>query len=271
MLWPATFVSPPLPFGLPAAGGGNRERRGGCGRRSAGMADPAPDRLQVASITGIDLEMRIAGLGGRSYAFVIDWHIRAVAALAWFGVSSLTLYQSFLPPEGVEFRLYLLGVLAPAAAIYLLYHLVLEPAMGGRTPGKRIAGVRIVTRDGQTPGTGALLIRNVFRLLDMLPSFYVVGLVAVITTRQSVRIGDLAAGTLLVYDSALEQRSLSGLQEQAVARLGLERMELVRDLLDRWNGLEPAARRRMASKLLGDEAGEATDAELKERLAELFR
>ena len=42
--------------------------------------------------------------------------------------------------------------------------------MRGRTPGKRIAGVRLVTREGDIPGVGALLLRNVFRLLDSLPA-----------------------------------------------------------------------------------------------------
>lgn len=239
------------------------------------MGTPAPDRLQVASITGIDLELPIAGLGGRSYAFIIDWHIRVVAALAWFGVSSLILYQGFVPNEEANPGVFFLGVLTPALAIYFLYHWILETVMGGRTPGKRIAGVRIVTRDGQTPGAAALLIRNIFRLLDMLPSLYLVGLVTVLATRQSVRIGDLAAGTLLVYDAGREQRILSGLEDRAVARLGLERMELVRDLLDRWDGLEPAARRSMAVKLLGAEAEapentDSADAELRKRLAELI-
>ena len=50
--------------------------------------------------------------------------------------------------------------------------------MRGRTPGKRMAGVRIVARDGGAPSVGALLVRNVFRLIDSLPLLYGVGLVA---------------------------------------------------------------------------------------------
>src|SRR5690606_18924459 len=91
-------------------------------------------------------------------------------------------------------------VALPATAIYLLYHPVLEVAMRGRTPGKRIAGVRVVRRDGGVPGVGALLVRNVFRLVDSLPFLYCVGLTAAVLTEHSVRIGDMAAGTLLVYD-----------------------------------------------------------------------
>ena len=72
--------------------------------------------------------------------------------------------------------------------------------MRGRTPGKRIAGVRLVTREGDIPGAGALLLRNIFRLLDSLPVCYLVGLATVVFTEHHVRVGDLAAGTLLVMD-----------------------------------------------------------------------
>ena len=63
-----------------------------------------------------------------------------------------------------------------------------------------MAGIQIVTRDGGSPGVGALLTRNVFRLVDSLPLLYGVGLLATIVTRNHVRIGDIAAGTLLVYE-----------------------------------------------------------------------
>ena len=67
-------------------------------------------------------------------------------------------------------------VVLPALAIYFLYHPVLELAMRGRTPGKRSAGIHVVTRDGSAPSAGALLVRNVFRLIDSLPVAYGVGL-----------------------------------------------------------------------------------------------
>src|SRR5690606_4225634 len=95
-----------------------------------------------------------------------------------------------------------LVVVLPATALYLLYHPVLEVLMRGRTPGKRMAGVRIVKRDGGVPGSVALLVRNIFRLIDFLPFFYFVGLVTTMLTRHCVRLGDIAAGTLLVYDEA---------------------------------------------------------------------
>lgn len=145
--------------------------------------------------TGTAPELRIAGLGGRSYAFLVDWHIRVLAGLAWYAASAWTLYEDFtvLEPDST----FWLVVAAPAAAVYLLYHPVLEIVRGG-TPGKRIAGVRIVALDGQTPSVAALAIRNALRPIDSLV-FYAVGVTCVLISRQAVRLGDIAAGTVLIY------------------------------------------------------------------------
>jgi uncharacterized RDD family membrane protein YckC len=65
--------------------------------------------------------------------------------------------------------------------------------------------VRIVTHDGSVPSVAAHLIRTVFRLIDSFPGFlYGIGLIMTAVTRNHVRIGDLAAGTLLVYDQGQE-------------------------------------------------------------------
>lgn len=225
----------------------------------------AIDDLYVPSITGVDLQLRIASLGGRSYAFVIDWHIRTLAALAWYMASTSIVYQELVVPKP-DATFYFV-VVAPTTAIYFLYHLVLEVATG-RTPGKRIAGVRIVSVHGQPPGVGALAIRNVLRLLDSL-LFYSVGLISVLVTRQSVRIGDIAAGTLLVYDDD-PKTDTARFNEQAVARLGLERAELAHELLDRWKALEPERRQALARKLL-DDGSERSDYALHDALKELVR
>jgi uncharacterized membrane protein SpoIIM required for sporulation len=91
-------------------------------------------------------------------------------------------------------------VIGPPLAVFLLYHIVLEVLMAGQTPGKRLAGVRIVAQNGATPTVGALLVRNIFRVIDSLPVLYGVGLLTSMIRADHVRIGDLAAGTLLVYD-----------------------------------------------------------------------
>ena len=160
----------------------------GCPERS-----PSP---VGASDTGLP----IAGLGGRSYAFLLDWHIRAIAGLGWYAAGVWGLDRDFIPKE--TDLIFWWAAVAPGLAIYLLYHGGFEILTGG-TPGKRLAGVRIVDRRGRTPGIGALTVRNVLRPVDSLV-FYAVGLASVLLTRHAVRIGDLAAGTLLIYANASE-------------------------------------------------------------------
>jgi uncharacterized RDD family membrane protein YckC len=155
------------------------------------VSEVAPG-LAVDSVTGIDVSLPLAGAGARSYAFIVDWHIRLVLGLAWF-VSGALLYNGRLslnPPLTNEAR-WFGTVVAPALAIYFLYHYVLEVAMRGSTPGKRMAQVRLVTRDGGVPGIGPLLVRNVFRLVDSLPVFYGLGLTLVVLTPQR-GCGDMA-------------------------------------------------------------------------------
>lgn len=215
------------------------------------MSDVAPE-LVVDSVTGIDISLPLAGAGARSYAFVVDWHIRLVLGLAWFATGAL-IYNgrlSLSPPLTNEAR-WFGTVVAPALAIYFLYHCVLEVAMRGSTPGKRMAQVRIVTRDGGVPGIGPLLVRNVFRLIDSLPAFYGLGLTLVVLTRDNVRCGDMAAGTLLVYEQGTPVLSVTA--QHAAGRVGTldaSGAELVAELLARWSTLMPAARLNLARQLL---------------------
>jgi len=212
----------------------------------------AAPQVTLQSITGVDVELRIAGAGSRSYAFIIDWHIRFVLALAWLMVASL-LYAGKVALFAGSGRSwdqgYFLAVLLPMAVIYFLYHPILEIVMRGSTPGKRMAGVRIVTRTGDIPGPGALLLRNVFRLIDSMPMFYLVGLVTVMFTAQHVRIGDLAAGTLLILDRDDSERSFARL---APTRPGLDPQaaDLIQELLERWNALEEQPRAELARSLI---------------------
>lgn len=151
------------------------------------------------------MSVQLAGPGYRSYAFLIDWHIRVLAALAWLLAAVFAWHISWYSEPNQMLRAWV-----PAATIYLLYQPVIEIFLHGQSPGKRIAGVRIVTRAGGAPAIGAIAVRNAFRLVDSLPAFYAVGLVSCIVTRDQVRLGDLAAGTLLIVDDGRASRAVDG-------------------------------------------------------------
>jgi uncharacterized RDD family membrane protein YckC len=224
--------------------------------------------LHITGLTGIELNLAIAGPGSRSYAFITDWFIRLLLSLAWM--------------SGVWLLLNILGrptpaplIVWPALAIYLLYHPVLEIWMQGRTPGKRTAGVRLVTLRGGQPSVSAILIRNVFRLLDSAPAFYMIGLTCCMFTKDRVRVGDLAAGTVLVLDSTKAARVLE-LMPGLAAHAGLDPrlVELIQDLLDRWPSLSLESRQALARSLLAravrsldrDALGALGESELQQRL-----
>jgi uncharacterized RDD family membrane protein YckC len=223
------------------------------------MSESLPG-LSVDSVTGIDVSLPVAGPGVRAFAFLIDWHIRLLLALAWWLLGSF-LYNGRLAlnaPLAHE-QAWFGTVMLPAFAIYFLYHPVLEVLMRGRTPGKRSAGIQVVTRSGGLPGAGALLVRNVFRLIDSLPVAYGVGLTLMVLTRESLRCGDMAAGTLLVYERSVADSDLLQSAAQRVGRLDPVGAEIVADLLERWESLVPEARVRLTRQLLQRYLGAAAD------------
>ena len=217
-------------------------------------------QVAVPSITGVEVALQIAGPGRRSFAFIADWHIRVLLALAWFIVASIVVLGR-LPLDGVETENMLI-IVAPAVGLYFLYHPILEVAMRGRTPGKRLAGVRLVTRTGDIPDAGALILRNVFRLIDSVPLLYLVGLGMVMFTAQHVRIGDLAAGTLLIVDEAGGDALFARWSASGATSLAPEAADLVHELLDRWPTLNDDARSSIARSLIIRLDPQASAAEL---------
>ena len=87
-----------------------------------------------------------------------------------------------------------------AFIFYWGYYIFFEMLWNGQTPGKRWTGLRIIRADGTPITLSESLIRNLARIVDMLPAAYGVGIVTMFIDKQSRRLGDLAAGTLVVHD-----------------------------------------------------------------------
>lgn len=242
---------------------------------TAMMADrPGSETFIVQGMTGVDLSLPIAGPGSRAYAFLIDWHIRLGIALVWLFAGMLLVGGNLRLMQDQGIRMYWM-VIIPPALIYLLYHPVVELLMHGQTPGKRMAGVRIVNREGGPPGIGAILIRNAFRVFDSMPSFYVVGLVCTFVTRQRVRVGDMAAGTLLVENTQASAKAMDRLASlHSGTGIDPATLDLVDQLLERWDQLAADRREDIARSLLrridkDPSIGEVPGTALRERLLAL--
>jgi len=163
----------------------------------------APPTIRAPSSTGIDATIVLAGPGARTIAFILDWIIRSSLALTYFLLAAWAILGNLeFDVAAADETLWRLAGVLPATIIYFCYHLILEPLMAGRTPGKRMTGIRVLTLDGRAPALGPLVTRNVFRLVDSLPVLYIVGLLFVMFGRRHLRLGDIAAGTVLAVERA---------------------------------------------------------------------
>ncbi|MBX9406109.1 RDD family protein [Pseudomonas baetica] len=155
--------------------------------RKASLAPPLDTRHQVETPEGIDLPLRPAGLMVRSIAFAIDLGIRGVL----MGVLFIVL--AFLGKLGMGLGSLLLF------AISWWYMVLFEVLRQGRSPGKQWMGLRVVHDDGTPIGWSASLLRNLLRFVDLLPFGYFLGAISCLQHPTFKRLGDIAAGTLVVY------------------------------------------------------------------------
>lgn len=157
------------------------------------------DQLSIDTPELVAIEMPLAGIGSRFIALLVDY-------LIWLaGLAVLALFFSFvLPGMGAFSRVSAQWAVAARIFLFFLlnwgYFTLFEAFWNGRTPGKRIAGIRVIQRSGRAIGLFESLARNLVRYIDQFPIFYAVGVIAIFATRQHQRLGDLAAGTLVVRD-----------------------------------------------------------------------
>ena len=158
-------------------------------------ASPLLDtRYQVETPEGIDLALRPAGLVARALAFTIDLLIRgAILAVVYLVLG-------------------LLGQFGAGLATIILflvtwwYMALFEVLNQGRSPGKQLMGLRVVHDDGTPIGWAASLTRNLLRFVDLLPFAYTLGIISCLSNRAFKRLGDIAAGTLVVYREQSAER-----------------------------------------------------------------
>jgi uncharacterized RDD family membrane protein YckC len=161
------------------------------------MFESAPlDTLRhVETPEGITLTLRVAGPVARALAWGVDsfikygalWGLLTVLMLLGGGGLGLWLIALFLTEW--------------------FYPALFEVYAAGATPGKKALGLQVVRADGTPVDWPAALIRNLLRAVDFLPVFYGFGVVAMLVSRDFQRLGDLAAGTVVVYRAALAKPS----------------------------------------------------------------
>ncbi len=162
-----------------------------------------PDELNIDTPELVDIQMPLAGIGSRFIALLVD-------SLIWLaGFFLLVLFLALIPTSNAPAtetseKSKEWAVAIVIFIIFLLnwgYFTLFEAFWNGRTPGKRVARIRVIQRSGRAIGLIESMTRNLIRYIDMQPfAMYAVGVIAIFSTRQHQRLGDLAAGTLVVRD-----------------------------------------------------------------------
>jgi uncharacterized RDD family membrane protein YckC len=216
------------------------------------------DRLRIETPEGVDLEVTLAGLGSRTgAAFVDGLIITATLVVLLIGISIL---GGLADQSSDDLYFLIVGIGALASFVLLIgYYLVFESLNGGRTPGKAAFGIRVIKVDGRPLGFGAVAIRNLVRLVDFLPAFYAVGLIAMVSNKRNQRLGDLAAGTVVIRDrkvgaapaTLVDVIDLTVVPAWDVSMVSEEEVGLVRRFAERRKSMQPANRAHLAAVLAG--------------------
>ena len=190
---------------------------------------------------GILLELRPAGLTARFYAFAFDWIVRIVIIYA-AGMAA-----AFIGGIGVAFWIILIF------GLEWFYPVAFELTPSGATPGKRVFGLKVVMDNGLPITTAASVTRNLLRVADFLPFVYGFAIVSILLRRDSKRLGDIAAATLVVHEAravsrppldrfapVVPARPLSPEDQAAVIALAARAPRLTRERLDELAALAAA-------------------------------
>lgn len=183
---------------------------------------------RVPTPEGIELTLRLAGPVPRALAWSVDLALRAAIVLVVLTLAS----QLGRAGWGI--------VLLAAFFVEWLLPAWFEAQMRGQTPGKRLFGIAVLNDDGTPLRWPGALTRNLLRAVDFLPLMYGFGLVSMLLNRDFKRLGDLAAGTVVVYQSAAVDSSRKIPRAPPVAPpvdLDLDEQRAVLELAERSAGL----------------------------------
>jgi uncharacterized RDD family membrane protein YckC len=222
------------------------------------------DRYILETPENIEVEFELAGLGSRFCAMFIDTLVISLVVLVMVlllfvpGILSAPVLTNSAPGSGrlIEWLVALVWVIV-AVVVFDGYFLFFELVMRGQTPGKRAMKLRVIRDDGTPATLNEILVRNILRVVDFLPAGYAVGAVAMFFSPLCKRLGDVAAGTIVVKEGQLDYRASADkkypLSSTAVAvpnsELSPEERRVLTGFLKRRAELLPDARAALAERL----------------------
>lgn len=177
-----------------------------------------PDQLTIETPEQVAIRFPIAGVGSRFLALLADLLLQAVG----YGILILiiALLINSLARSGVAVpgdrlsdsaaKWVIAGIILFVFLIYWGYFTLFEAFWNGQTPGKRFCKLRVIRDSGRQITLFESMTRNLVRVIDWFPGIYAVGVITMLCNKRNKRLGDLAAGTLVIHERALESPLWSG-------------------------------------------------------------
>lgn len=216
--------------------------------------------IDVRTPESVAFRYELAGLGSRFLAMFLDLVIQIVVLLLliWglFAAASHAPTARALPGNDTWAESIAIAIIvAVVFMIFYGYFILFEVFWNGQTPGKKLLGIRVVRDGGYPIDWGASFLRNVIRIGEQALMFYALSAVVSLVSPENKRIGDYAAGTIVVREAKfvpvkdflrdIGTAPASG----STAFLSGEERQLVRNFLERREGIAFARRRELAERL----------------------
>jgi uncharacterized RDD family membrane protein YckC len=168
----------------------------------------APDQLSIETPEQVALEFPLAGVGSRFLAVSVDTLLQVTIGLLVVGAVAGTWSLIGTAGRG-QGPWFLAVVVITAFLLFYGYFMGFEAFWHGQTPGKRLIGLRVLSVTGRPARLDEAILRNLLRVVDQLPGVYAVGIVTMLASSRNQRLGDLAAGTVVVHEKALSMPVLT--------------------------------------------------------------
>ncbi|MFC4322204.1 RDD family protein [Litchfieldia salsa] len=190
------------------------------------------DQIDIKTPEYVSIQFQAAGLGSRASAFIID-------QLLLILINSLILIITFFVFMGGPGLFFFENVTTGPLAIAIIlifvlnwgYFFAFEYFNGGRTIGKKLAGIRVIQENGHSITILSSFIRNLLRIIDSLPTGYLVGILMIFFHSKHKRIGDLVAGTIVVHERKEKKKGKKSAIEKEIELRGISKESL---MLEEW-------------------------------------
>jgi uncharacterized RDD family membrane protein YckC len=153
----------------------------------------------------IEISYELAGAGSRFLAAAIDLCLQLVLIIGLSIVGSLLAGITYNRVTGGNLPAIVIAILILLVFLILTgYYAFFEIIWAGRTPGKKLVGLRVVRDGGWPVDPYAAIVRNLVRIVDILPPPYGIGLISMFFSSDYKRLGDWAAGTIVIKEHKLQ-------------------------------------------------------------------